>query len=71
MCGVGVGTLGMPVGWYVAMGGADGIIAMGGAGGIIAMACCCWYAMGGSIVGGAVGGAGLYCGIMGGRICCT
>ena len=61
MYGVGVGTLAMPMGWCVAM---------GGVGGIIAIACCCWYAMGGGTVGGAVDGAGLYCGIMGGRICC-
>ena len=47
-----------------------GYTVMGGAGDIIAMACCCWYAMGGCGVGDAIGGAGLYCGIMGGRIGC-
>ena len=40
--------VGMPVGCYVAMGGADGSSAM---------AWCCWYAMGGGIVGCAVGDA--------------
>jgi hypothetical protein len=45
-------------------------IGMDGAGVIIAMACCCWYAMGGGIVGGAIGGAvWLYRCIFGGRIC--
>lgn len=58
---MGVGALDMFVDWCIAMGGAVGIIAM---------ACCCWYAMGGCIEGGAIGGAGLYCGIMGGRTGC-
>jgi hypothetical protein len=35
--------------WYIVI-GAWGVI--------IAMACCCWYAMGGGIVGGAIGGTG-------------
>ena len=44
----------MAMGWYIGMGGT-----IGGACVIIAMACCCWYAMGGGILGCTICGVGL------------